>query len=171
MVTRDQVEALAEGSLDLGLVRPPVTDPDLAERGADRESLLAAIPNDHPLAAGDGPIRLADLDGQPFIMYSPVEARYFYELLISLFRQAGVTPVYAQYLSQVHSVLALVNGGWGLALVPAAAARLRYAGLTFRPVGIAGPDPVELSLTWRRGNDNPALAKLLSHLGDAAGPV
>ncbi|TDB89293.1 LysR substrate-binding domain-containing protein [Actinomadura sp. 7K534] len=171
MVTRDQVEALAEGSLDLGLVRPPVTDPDLAERSADREPLLAAIPNDHPLAAGDGPIRPADLDGQPFIMYSPVEARYFYELLISLFRQAGVTPVYAQYLSQVHSVLALVNGGWGLALVPAAAARLRYAGLTFRPVDVAGPDPVELSLTWRRGNDNPALARLLDHLGDGAGHV
>lgn len=164
MVTRDQVRALAEGSLDLGLVRPPVTDPDLEERPADREALLAAIPDDHPLAEGDGPVAPADFDGQPFIMYSPVEARYFHELVISLFRQAGVSPVYAQYLSQVHSILALVGCGWGVALVPAAASRLRYAGLTFRPVGIPGPDPVELSLTWRRSNDNPALAKLLRHL-------
>lgn len=164
MVTRDQVRALAEGGLDLGLVRPPVTDPDLEERGADREPLLAAIPNDHPLAEGSGPVRPADLDGQRFIMYSPVEARYFHELLIGLFRQAGVTPVYAQYLSQVHSILALVNCGWGVALVPAAAAQLRYAGLTFRPLDLADPAPVELSLTWRRSNDNPALAKLLRHL-------
>ncbi|MFG2248570.1 LysR substrate-binding domain-containing protein [Spirillospora sp. NPDC048823] len=164
MVTRDQVRALAEGGLDLGLVRPPVTDPDLEERGADREALLAAVPNDHPLADGDGPIPLAALDGQRFIMYSPVEARYFHELLISLFRQAGVTPVYAQYLSQVHSILALVNSGWGVALVPAAAAQLRYAGLTFRPLDLAEPAPVELSLAWRRSNDNPALAKLLRHV-------
>jgi len=164
MVTRDQVRALAEGSLDLGLVRPPVTDPDLAERPADREALLAAIPDADPLAAGDGPVALADFDGRPFIMYSPVEARYFHELVISLFRQAGVSPVYAQYLSQVHSILALVGCGWGVALVPAAASRLRYAGVTFRPVALAGPDPVELSLTWRRSNDNPALAKLLRHL-------
>ncbi|HEY8480985.1 MAG TPA: LysR substrate-binding domain-containing protein [Spirillospora sp.] len=164
MVTRDQLQALGEGALDLGLVRPPVTDPDLEERCADREPLLAAIPNDHPLAEGDGPIRLSDFDGQSFIMYSPVEARYFHELLISLFRQAGVTPVYAQYLSQVHSILALVNCGWGLALVPAAASRLRYAGLTFREVDLPDPNPVELSLTWRRSNDNPALARFLRHL-------
>ncbi|MES9544253.1 MULTISPECIES: LysR substrate-binding domain-containing protein [unclassified Actinomadura] len=165
MVTRDQVRALAEGGLDLGLVRPPVSDPDLEERRADREALLAAVPSGHPLAEGDGPLSLADFDGRRFIMYSPVEARYFHELLISLFRQARVSPVYAQYLSQVHSVLALVNCGWGLALVPAAAARLRYAGLTFRAVDLPDPAPVELSLAWRRGNDNPALVRLLRHLG------
>ncbi|WP_433478631.1 LysR substrate-binding domain-containing protein [Spirillospora sp. CA-142024] len=164
MVTRDQVRALAEGGLDLGFVRPPVSDPDLEERRADREPLLAAVPNGHPLAEGEDPVRLADFDGQRFIMYSPVEARYFHELLISLFRQARVSPVYAQYLSQVHSILALVDSGWGVALVPAAAARLRYAGLTFRPVDLPDPAPVELSLTWHRGNDNPALAKLLQHL-------
>ncbi|TDD81271.1 LysR family transcriptional regulator [Actinomadura darangshiensis] len=164
MVTRDQARALVEGGLDLGLVRPPVTDPDLVERGADREALVAAIPNGHALAGGDGPVRLADFDGRRFIMYSPVEARYFHELLISLFRQARVSPEYAQYLSQVHSILALVNCGWGVALVPAAAARLRYAGLSFRDVELPDPEPVELSLTWHRGNDNPALAQLLRHL-------
>ncbi|GAA4335988.1 LysR substrate-binding domain-containing protein [Actinomadura luteofluorescens] len=164
MVTRGQVRALAEGGLDLGLVRPPVSDPDLEERPADREPLLAAVPHGHPLAEGDGPVPLADLDGRRFLMYSPVEARYFHELLVSLFRQARVSPVYAQYLSQVHSILALVSCGWGLALVPAAAARLRYAGVVFRPVDLPDPAPVELSLTWRRGNDNPALALLLRHL-------
>ncbi|WP_329092822.1 LysR substrate-binding domain-containing protein [Actinomadura citrea] len=164
MVTRDQVRALAEGGLDLGLVRPPVSDPDLEERPADREPLLAAVPRGHPLAVGDGPVPLADLDGRRFLMYSPVEARYFHELLVSLFREARVSPVYAQYLSQVHSILALVNCGWGLALVPAAAARLRYAGVVFRPVELPDPAPVELSLAWRHGNDNPALALLLRHL-------
>ncbi|SNR62473.1 LysR substrate-binding domain-containing protein [Actinomadura mexicana] len=164
MVTRDQVRALAEGGLDLGLVRPPVSDPDLAERPADREPLLAAVPRGHPLAERDGPVPLADFDGRRFLMYSPVEARYFHELLVSLFRQARVSPVYAQYLSQVHSILALVGCGWGLALVPAAASRLRYAGVVFRPVDLPDPAPVELSLAWRRGNDNPALTLLLRHL-------
>ncbi|MFB4297407.1 LysR substrate-binding domain-containing protein [Actinomadura sp. NTSP31] len=164
MVTRDQLRALTEGALDLGLVRPPVAAPELEERAADREALLAAVPNGHPLAAGGGPLRLDAFDGQPLIMYSPVEARYFHELLVGLFRWAGVSPVYAQYLSQVHSILALVDGGWGLALIPEAAARLRYAGLTFRPLELPDPAPVELSLTWRRGNDNPALVRLLEHI-------
>ncbi|WP_016906770.1 LysR substrate-binding domain-containing protein, partial [Streptomyces xiaopingdaonensis] len=117
-----------------------------------------------PLAARRGPLDAADFDGRPLLMYSPVEARYFHELLISLFRRAGVTPVFTQYLSQVHSLLALVDGGWGTALVPEAATRLRYAGVAFRELALDNPAPVELSLAWRRKNDNPALHALLEEL-------
>lgn len=164
MVTRDQVEALTEGSLDLGLMRPSATGPDLDTRPAVREGLLAALPSDHPLAAQEGPLPVAAFDGQDLLMYSPVEARYFHELLISIFRAAHVTPVFSQYLSQVHSILALVNGGWGVALVPEAAAQMRYAGITFKPVQLADPQPVELDLAWRKNNDNPVLHALLRHL-------
>ncbi len=164
MITRDQFEALAEHGLDLGLVRPPVTDPDLRSRVAVRERLLAALPAGHPLAAGDQPLDIADFDGQDVLMYSPLEARYFHELLIGIFRSAGVVPVHSQYLSQVHSILALVDGGWGVALVPEAAARLRYAGVVFKEVHPVDAEPVELTLAWRKNNDNPALHALLGHL-------
>ncbi|WP_327358963.1 LysR substrate-binding domain-containing protein [Streptomyces sp. NBC_01304] len=164
MVTRDQFEALAESSLDLGLVRPPVTDPDLASRIAAREKLVAALPARHPLAEGQEPLDIAAFDGQDVLMYSPIEARYFHEQLISVFRAARITPVFTQYLSQVHSILALVNGGWGIALVPETAASLRYAGVVFRDVRLTAPAPVELMLAWRRSNDNPALHALLQHL-------
>ncbi|WP_093799918.1 LysR substrate-binding domain-containing protein [Streptomyces sp. Wb2n-11] len=164
MVTRDQLEALTESSLDLGLVRPPVTDTDLCSRPAAEERLVAALPAGHPLARAEEPLGIAAFHGQDVLMYSPVEARYFHELLISVFRAARITPVFSQYLSQVHSILALVNGGWGVALVPEAATRLRYAGVVFREVRLAAPAPVELSLTWRKNNDNPALHALLKHL-------
>jgi DNA-binding transcriptional LysR family regulator len=168
MVTRDQLEALGASSLDLALVRPPVTDADLTYRPAVREQLVAALPVGHPLATAaddDGePLDIRAFDRQEVLMYSPVEARYFHELLISVFRAAGITPVFSQYLSQVHSILALVNGGWGVALVPETAALLRYAGVVFRPVRLTAPAPVELTLAWRTNNDNPALSALLEHL-------
>ncbi|MEU7370532.1 LysR substrate-binding domain-containing protein [Streptomyces hygroscopicus] len=163
MVTRDQLAALTEKSLDLGLGRPSVTGPDLRSRPAARERLLAALPTGHPLAAGDGPLQVADFEGQDLLMYSPIEARYFNELLISIFRAAHVTPVFSQYLSQVHSILALVNGGWGVALVPETATRLRYPHIAFKPVELTTPQPVELNLVWREDNDNPALHALLRH--------
>lgn len=167
LVTRDQLEAITEGSLDLGMIRPAGTGPDLDTRLALREGLLAAVPNDHPLAAGQGPLRVADFDGQEMLMYSPVEARYFHELLVSIFRAARVTPTFTQYLSQVHSLLAMANAGWGIALVPEAAAQMRFSGITFRPLEpseLTEPKPVELHLVWRRNNDNPALHALLRHL-------
>lgn len=167
MVTRDQLEAVTEQSLDLGLglglVRPSVTGPDLRARPAARERLLAALPTGHPLAAGEGPLKVADFDGQDLLMYSPIEARCFNELLISIFRAAHATPVFSQYLSQVHTILALVNGGWGVALVPETAARPRYPKIVFRAVELTTPERVELNLVWRKNNDNPALHALLRH--------
>jgi DNA-binding transcriptional LysR family regulator len=164
LVTRDQLKALGEGSLDLGLIRPTSTGAGLSARTALREGLLAALPAAHPLAAGEGPMRVEDFDGEDFLMYSPIEARYFHELLISIFRSARARPVFTQYLTQVHSILALVDGGWGTALVPEAAARMRYGGVVFRTVDLPDPQPVELSLVWRPDNDNPALDALLRHL-------
>ena len=165
LVTRDQLEALSEGSLDLGLIRPSAVGADLASRTAVREGLVAALPADHPLAADEAPIELSDLDGQDFLMYSPVEARYFHELLLTTFHTAGVRPVFTQYLSQVHSMLALVNTGWGMALVPEAATGMRYEGVVYRPLNLPGHSrPVELNYVWRETTGNPALLALLRHL-------
>lgn len=164
MVTGDQLDALTESSLDLGLVRPPVSSPDLSSRPAAQERLVAALPAGHPLSRGGGALDIAAFDGQDVLMYATSESRYFHELLISVFRAADITPTFTQYLSQVHSVLALVDAGWGIALVPEAATRLRYAGVVFREVRLAAPAPVELSLTWRTQNDNPALHALLRHV-------
>ncbi|MYW62546.1 LysR family transcriptional regulator [Streptomyces sp. SID8379] len=166
LVSRDQMEALGEGSLDLGLIRPTAIGADLTSRTAVREGLVAALPADHPLATGgDGPLELAAFQGQEFLMYSSVEARYFHELLLTTFHSAGVRPVFVQYLSQVHSILALVNYGWGVALVPEAAASMRYAGIVYRPLHLPDdPHPVELDFVWRKDNDNPALTALLELL-------
>ncbi|MFK0115310.1 LysR substrate-binding domain-containing protein [Streptomyces sp. NPDC090994] len=164
LVTRRQLEALSAGSLDLGLIRPSATGTDLCSRTAVREALVAALPEGHPMAVPDGPMPIEDFAGQDFLMYSPIEARYFHELLISIFRAAQVRPVFTQYLTQVHSILALVNGGWGIALVPETAAHMRYGGIVFRQVVLPDPRPVELKLVWRKSNDNPALDALLHHL-------
>ncbi|MFB7996977.1 LysR substrate-binding domain-containing protein [Streptomyces sp. NPDC056002] len=164
LVTRDQLEAITEGSLDLGMIRPANTGPDLETRPAVREGLLAALPTGHPLAAREGDLRVEDFDGEEVLMYSPVEARYFHELLVSIFRAAQVAPVFTQYLSQVHSILAMVNAGWGIALVPEAAAQMRFGGIIYKPLSLREPKPVELNLVWRRNNDNPALEALLRHL-------
>nr|WP_251142371.1 LysR family transcriptional regulator [Streptomyces sp. COG19] len=119
-VSGAQLEELRSGELDLGLVRPPVPGTGIAYRSLHRESLLLATPADHPLAAPDRAPHVRDLDGEPFVMYSPAEARYFYEVLVGVFRQVEIVPHYVHYLSQVHTILALVRAGLGLALVPRA---------------------------------------------------
>ncbi|WP_072688996.1 LysR substrate-binding domain-containing protein [Rhodococcus marinonascens] len=164
LVTMGQLEALSEGSLDIGLVRPPVTRPDLSSRTLVRESLIVAVPRNHPLAQLDRPIDITELHGANLVMYTPIESRYFHELLSSVFHESSVAPVITQYMTQIHSIIALVNLGWGLAVVPESAGRMHYDGVLYQPLTLPRPALVELDLVWRLNNDNPALHRLLSAL-------
>jgi DNA-binding transcriptional LysR family regulator len=143
------------------MARPPVRRPGLVSRPLLHEQLIAALPRAHPLADLGRELTLNDLDGQDVIMYSPVQARYFNELLISTFTIAGATPRYVQYVTQVHTMLVLVRSGIGIALVPASAATLHPEGVAFRSIGAFRERPVELDAVWRGDSTNPALLRLL----------
>jgi DNA-binding transcriptional LysR family regulator len=156
MTTAEQIEALTSGRLDAGLVRLPVDRRGLELACVVREPLVLASPESNIMAFGDAP-RLRDLDRVPFIMYSPTEGRYFYELTSSLFRAAQVAPNYVQHVSQVHTVLALVSAGMGVALVPEAARSLHMRGVVLRELRTVPRVLAELHLVWRRGQDNAAL--------------
>ena len=67
-------------------------------------------------------------------MYAPYEARYFHDLLVELFSRAALAPVYVQHLAQIHSILAIVHSGVGVALVPEAAQNLHFSGVALRPL-------------------------------------
>jgi DNA-binding transcriptional LysR family regulator len=167
MVSGDQFEALASGQIDAGLLRPPIARPELASRRVVAEPLLAAIPKKHPLASAET-VAIRDFDDQPFVMYSPYESRYFHDLLVALFTQADILPRYVQHLSQIHSILAMVRAGLGLAIVPAAAASLKIADVRLRPLKLRTKTPVELFLVWRRDDESPLLSSLVEIAGELA---
>lgn len=162
MVSAEQIEALASGRIDLGLIRPPFSRIELHSRCVVREPLLLAAPAGHRLAKASS-VSLADLDQQPLVTYSPYEARYFYDLLATIFTKAGIAPRYVQHISQIHSILGLVKAGLGLALVPQAATNLRFRGVVLRPIEVDARI-VELHLAWRRSNANPSLPVLLAEV-------
>jgi DNA-binding transcriptional LysR family regulator len=164
LVTADQVESIAAGDIDLGFVRPPVTRAGLMSRMVHNERLLLAAPYGDPFADPGWPGDLGDLDGRDLVMYSPVEARYFYELVLGMTVRARIRPRYVQYVSQVHTMLALVQAGIGLALVPESAAALHPDGVAFVSLAPAQSPAVELAATWHENADNPALSRALSLL-------
>ncbi|CAH2601358.1 LysR family transcriptional regulator [Rhodovastum atsumiense] len=156
MVTADQMEALASGRLDLGLVRQPFDRRLVEAVCVQREPLLLAVPRGHPLAEGPEP-SFADLDQQKLAMWSPVQARYFYDLISGLCAAAGAAPQYVQYVSQAHTMLALVSAGLALAVVPEAGRALHFEGVVLRPLHSRRRALAELHLVWWRENTNPAL--------------
>jgi DNA-binding transcriptional LysR family regulator len=169
MITSDQIEAIAAGDIDLGFVRPPVTRAGLTSRVVHAERLLLAVPAGDPFAQRGQcgqPADVAELDGRTLVMYSPVESRYFYDLVLGMTVRADARPRYVQYVSQVHTMLALVQAGVGLAIVPESATALHPDGVAFIALADAQSPPVELAATWHEAADNPALTRVLSLLPD-----
>lgn len=168
MVSSDQLESLAAGRIDVGLVRPSFNRREVTALCVVREPLMLAAPETHPLASVPE-VSPADLDRQAMVTYSPYEARYFYDLAAAIFTQAGVTPHYVQHISQIHSILGLVKAGLGLALVPRAAGNLGFQGVVLRPIALPPRIIVELHAIWRPDNRNPALVTLRRSLEAVAG--
>jgi len=161
LVTGDQLDELSGNNLDLGLARPPITRRELQSREVFRESLVVALPPGHPLTER-ARLRLGDLDGAEMVMYSPSDSRYFYELVVALLRQGEVDVHHRFYVAQVHDMLALVESGLGLALVPASAERVGHGQVEFRALADATSAPVRLHLVWREPSTNPVVSAVLN---------
>lgn len=161
MVSSDQIDALESGQIDIGLLRPPIARAELDSLRVVREPLLAALPKGHALIRKPT-LAIKDLDGEPLVMYAPFESRYFYDLLVTQFAKAKILPRYVQHLSQIHSILALVRAGLGLALVPESASHLRFKDVALRPIRLQPLRPVELYLVWRRDDPSPLLPTFLA---------
>ena len=156
MVTANQAEALGNGGLDAGILRMPIDLRGLEAVPISQEPFVLAVPSSHPLTRA-GTLAVSDLDRQPLIMYAPSESRYHHDLVSSIFRAAGIRPNFVQFAREIHTMLALVGAGIGVALVPAAAGTLGFANVTLRQVALHSAVFSELTLVWRKDSDNAAL--------------
>ncbi len=164
MVTREQVAALLAGEIDLGLARPPFDTEVFDSRLLRREEMVVAVPQGHRLTKLRRPVEAADLENEPLIMHSPLRARYFYDLVVSLVPISHQNVVHT--VSQVLTMVWLVSGGRGIAFVPASTTRLGIDGVKYLPLTGLTREPVELHLLWLRQSQNPALHQVLHRLRD-----
>lgn len=166
MLTPDQCEGLRAGSLDLGVLRPPVAGADIALCTIGVESFVLAVPVDHRLAV-EPVVAMADVRGEPFIVYSSTESAVNDAVMRSC-RRAGFVPDRAHSAPGTAVLLALVAAGLGVAILPDSVRSLPLDGVVFRDLLDAGT--IDLALAWRRGADSPVVDAAVSVL-QAAFPV
>jgi len=156
MVTHSQLEALNAGQLDVGLLRPHASRGGLNTVHLKSEPLMLAIAEGEAGLWPDNP-RLEHLHQKPFLMYTPHEAQYFFQLVSGFFERTGVRPEIVEYVDQIHTMMALVSSGLGCALIPATASRLYIGGIVMRRLLTEPADPVEMVVSYREDSDNPVL--------------
>ncbi|VFR20528.1 Transcriptional regulator, LysR family [plant metagenome] len=162
MVTPELARHLVAGELDAVLTRALPQQSGLNKYLMQREPLLVALADTHPMAVLNQ-IPLQGLHRQPFVLYSPTEGKYFHDRVVGALELADVQPAFVQSAGQTHTVLALVRAGLGMAIVPASARELRLEGVVFRP--LADKDlHADIYLAWRSRHDNPALDAFLGRV-------
>ncbi|MFF4990912.1 LysR family transcriptional regulator [Streptosporangium saharense] len=137
MWSADQVVALLDGSLDVGLVRHPITAPGLSFGPVLVQRAGVVLAEDDPLAALSS-VHLADLAGRRLVLF-PREPGLHEETLAEC-RRHGFVP------EEVHEAqtLGLVLAGTAVAFGPEVA----LPGLRWRPL-LGDPLAWRLSTAWR----------------------
>lgn len=135
-----QLEEIADGRLEAGLLRLPV----LRQREGVRvlplysEPLLLAVPPGHPLARRDTPVELAQLKDEAFISVPHPQRGGLSYLSAELCMRAGFFPKAARVMSRKTTQLQLIQAGFGIALLPKSMQDIAPANLHFLP--LADPD-------------------------------
>jgi DNA-binding transcriptional LysR family regulator len=160
MTKEEQLEALAQRRIDLAFNRIVQPVPGITSEVLLRERLYVAAPEDHPRAARTA-IRLAELRGEPLVLFPTGARPSFIDVVLGMCRDAGFEPdVVAEVDDVVHGI-ALVASGGALCLVPDSGRNLRVPGIVYRRLTESSVTHVELCCVYRADDRSPVLARLL----------
>ncbi|MGW0879315.1 LysR family transcriptional regulator [Streptomyces sp. NPDC002671] len=163
-------DLLAAGEVDLALSLAART-PDPADARFTRLPLLAdpldvALPPGHPLAATPE-LRLTDLASDPWIFGG---SGPWSDITRHACESAGFTPHQGHSASGWTTILAMVETGMGVALVPRMAAG-RRDGVVMRELATDQPVRHVLAAVRKGAETGRALSRVLQALRDASAPA
>ncbi|HEU5349712.1 MAG TPA: LysR substrate-binding domain-containing protein [Ktedonobacterales bacterium] len=167
MTTKEQLVALSERRIDLGLLRLPVKDAALAWRTVAREPLMAVLPITHPLATQTR-VPLRALAGEPFILYPRSDSPAIRDTIIALCHQAGFSPNIVQETGEMQTIVGLVAGGIGIALVIAPEGYRGTGDVVFKALAGDNIPTWEMALAWRLDSEaSPVIRACLTAIAPA----
>jgi DNA-binding transcriptional LysR family regulator len=159
LLTPAQVTRLLDGSLDLGLLRPPVRERDLLTEVLRSERLVAVLPRTHRLAAAEA-VPLEQLKGEPFVTYPSHFRSVVHDAVADACAAHGFKPVAAHEVGETATLVSFVAAGLGVSLVPESVCNMTVEGAIYRPLE-RDTTHVELAIAWRSDDARPVLAGAL----------
>ncbi|MFF5971944.1 LysR family transcriptional regulator [Streptomyces sp. NPDC012769] len=167
---------LTAGDVDLALSlaahAPTARDPQFTRVPLLADPLDVALPVGHPLADAPG-LRLADLSAEPWIFGG---SGPWSEITTAACEAAGFVPEQAHSAAGWTAILAMVEAGMGVALVPRMAAAERRTeasrgagrGVVMRVLSADQPRRHVVAAVRRGAEEAPAVARVLAALRQVA---
>lgn len=160
MHATEQLPALEEGRIDIGLTRPlqPPHDRVLKSELLYRDPVVVAMRPEHPLAQRT--VKPAALAGERLVLTERRSNPTHFDSILAMCATEGFSPQIANTSATWSGVLTLVEAGEGIALVPSGVKNLRMRGLVFRPLG-PGALSLGIAAAWNPRNEGPVVLEFL----------
>lgn len=161
LLPADQIKAVKDGGIDVGIVRLPVTQSGrgIAIETILREPMVLAMSESNSLARFKT-VPLRELSNQRYIMFGRDANADFHHFIAKACRKEGFNLNIAYFQDDLYSVWALIGAGLGVALAPASLRELRLPGIVFRKFEPAAP-VMEMALAYVRGDKVSVVSQFL----------
>ena len=161
--TTDQILGdLETGTLDVGCIfASPMLPATLTYQATNRDPLIVALPEKHPLAHLTR-VPLERLAGEQFLTFERHFGPMMFDTVVSTCMRHGFSPRIFP-ARQMHTIVSLVSGGIGVALVPACVQVLHREGVVYRPLR-GDRTPIETGAAWRTEDDSSIVREFIRYL-------
>ncbi|MBJ9953161.1 MULTISPECIES: cis,cis-muconate-binding transcription regulator CatM [unclassified Acinetobacter] len=159
--TKDQIEALKLGKIDLGFGRLRISDPAIKRILLRKEKLKLAIHKNHHLTeyVYTG-IYLSQIIDESIFSYPATQKPNFSTLIQSIFTELGLVPKNMIEVREIHMALGLVSSGEGVCIIPESASDIGMKNLVYIPIlDMEAYSPISLAV--RNMDQSPYLSKVL----------
>lgn len=125
MTTMEQIAALKQGWIDVGIGRIRHEDPNIRRILLREEALVAALPMGHPLSYLDRGLYLRELVNDKMIVFPKTPRPSFADQILAAFHDRGLEPSDTLEVRELQVALGLVAAGMGVTVVPKSVLGLR----------------------------------------------
>ena len=133
MSTKDQIQALKEGRIDVGFGRLKISDPAVRRVLLREEPLMLAVHTSHSLADSKGTY-FADIEDENLFLYPSHPKPNFSTQVRNLFSEHGLDPKNLKEVREIQLALGLVAAGEGMCIVPESAKTIQLPNLKYIPL-------------------------------------
>jgi DNA-binding transcriptional LysR family regulator len=167
LTSAQQIDALYEGGIRVGLVRLPLRAPGIRFEPVLEERLVVALPSGHALEDLDR-VSLETIVDLPLIFFTRQLIPGFHAQIVELFQRVDAFPKVAQHAVHLQTIVGLVASGVGIAILPSSARRVSREGVVYRALDV--PDATSwMGLAWVEGDESKLVRNFVRTVREVAG--
>ncbi|MCW0983692.1 LysR substrate-binding domain-containing protein [Agrobacterium sp. BT-220-3] len=145
--TNQQLNALANGTIDIGFVHPPLGTADrLDVIEFPTEESVAVLPDDGQTNG----VTLAQIAALGLILFPAAQGPVLHARILDIFTKAGLDVRIVQEATRALTMLSLVSAGLGAALLPYSVQNVAFRGVRYAAIADAAMPTLSIAMIARR---------------------